>query len=80
MTTIRTELLDELLKDYRTPADLLGEAGLFHDLKKALLERALAAELTEHRMWAMRSICVRAGAGTRATAQTKRRSWRRTAR
>lgn len=48
MTTIRTELLDELLKDYRTPSDLLGEAGLFRDLRKALLERALAAELTEH--------------------------------
>jgi putative transposase len=48
MATIRPELVDELLKDYRTPADLLGEAGLFRELKKALLERALAAELTEH--------------------------------
>jgi transposase-like protein len=48
MSTIRPELVDELLKDYRTPADLLGEAGLFRALKKALLERALAAELTEH--------------------------------
>ena len=48
MPTIRPELLDELLKDYRAPADLLGEAGLFRNLKKALIERALAAELTEH--------------------------------
>jgi putative transposase len=48
MPTIRAELLDELLKDYRAPADLLGEAGLFRELKKALIERALGAELTEH--------------------------------
>ena len=48
MPSIRPELVDELLKDYRSPADLLGEAGLFGELKKALLERALAAELTEH--------------------------------
>jgi putative transposase len=48
MATICPDLLDELLKDYRTPADLLGEAGLFRELKKALIERAVAAELTEH--------------------------------
>jgi transposase-like protein len=28
--------------------DLLGEEGLFKQLKKALIERALGAELTEH--------------------------------
>ena len=48
MRAIRPELLDELLKDYETPADLLGEAGLFRDLKQALLERALNAELSVH--------------------------------
>jgi len=26
--TIRPELLDELLKDYQTPQDLLGENGI----------------------------------------------------
>ena len=40
MTTLRPELLDELLSDYETPEDLLGDEGLFKQLKKALLERA----------------------------------------
>jgi putative transposase len=48
MTTLRPELLDELLADYETPDDLLGDDGLFKQLKKALLERALGAELSEH--------------------------------
>ena len=41
MTTLRPELLDELLSDYETPEDLLGDEGPFKQLKKALLERAL---------------------------------------
>lgn len=45
---IRAELLDELLSGYEKPADLLGEDGIFQQLRKRLLERALAAELTEH--------------------------------
>ena len=48
MTTLRPELLDELLTDYDKPEDLLGEDGLFKELKKALLERALGAELSDH--------------------------------
>ena len=48
MTTLRPELLDELLADYETPEDLLGDEGFFKQLKKALLERALGAELTDH--------------------------------
>ena len=48
MTSLRPELLDELLADYETPEDLLGDDGLFKQLKKALLERALGAELSEH--------------------------------
>ncbi len=46
MTTIRPEVLDELLAGYERPEDLLGEEGLFKHLKKALLERALGAELS----------------------------------
>src|SRR5512143_2127582 len=45
---IRDELIEELLQGYGSPADLLGEEGLFRELKKRLLERALGAELTEH--------------------------------
>jgi putative transposase len=46
---IKPEHLDELLAGYEKPEDLLGEDGLFKRLKKALLERALGAELTHHR-------------------------------
>jgi len=53
MPSIRPELLDELLKDYRKPDDLLGQDGLLQQLTKALVERALDervldGELTHH--------------------------------
>ena len=47
-TTITPELLDQLLANYEKPEDLTGEDGLFKQLKRALIERALGAELTEH--------------------------------
>jgi transposase-like protein len=47
-STITPELLDQLLANYTKPEDLTGENGLFKQLKKALIERALGAELTEH--------------------------------
>ena len=31
--TIRRELIDELLKDYETPQEILGEGGLLKDLR-----------------------------------------------
>jgi putative transposase len=43
--TFRPELIDELLKDYRNPEDLMGEGGIFKQLTKALIERCLTAEL-----------------------------------
>ena len=48
MPPIRPELLDELLKDYEKPEDLLGQDGLLQQLTKALVERALDGELTHH--------------------------------
>jgi len=45
---IRKELLDELLKDYKSPEDLLGPGGLLKQLTGALVERALEAEMTDH--------------------------------
>jgi len=42
------ELLDQLLEDYRRPEDMLGPGGIFDQLKKALAERALGAELGHH--------------------------------
>jgi putative transposase len=46
--TFRPELIDELLKDYRKPEDLMGEGGIFKQLSKALIERCLSAELDTH--------------------------------
>ena len=45
---INKELLDELIKDYKKPEDLIGETGLLKQLTKALIERAMSAELTHH--------------------------------
>jgi putative transposase len=46
--TIRPELLDELLQNYSKPEDLTGENGLLKQLTKALVERALDAEMDVH--------------------------------
>ncbi len=48
MDEIKPELVDELLKGYEKPEDILGENGLLKRLTKALLERTLNAELTHH--------------------------------
>lgn len=45
---IREELLEELLKEYKSPEDLLGKNGLLKELTKALVEKALEGELTHH--------------------------------
>jgi putative transposase len=45
---IDTKLIDELLKDYKKPEDIVGESGLLKQLTKALLERAMQAEMTDH--------------------------------
>ncbi len=41
---ITPEVLDELLKDYKTPDDMLGSNGLLQQLTKALVERALEGD------------------------------------
>src|ERR1700682_2456120 len=41
-------LIDQLLTDYKKPEDIIGENGLLKQLTKAILERALQAELTDH--------------------------------
>ncbi|MCX7656091.1 MAG: IS256 family transposase, partial [Treponemataceae bacterium] len=45
---ITKEVLDELLKEYRGPEDITGPDGLLKQLTKALIERAMEAELSEH--------------------------------
>jgi putative transposase len=42
------DLIDKLLGDYQKPEDLIGENGLLKQLTKALIERAMNAELTHH--------------------------------
>jgi len=43
---IDIKLIDQLLVDYKKPEDIIGENGWLKQLTKALLERALQAELT----------------------------------
>jgi putative transposase len=45
---IETEILDRLLADYKNPEDLTGENGVLRQLTKALMERALEAEMATH--------------------------------
>src|SRR6266404_4740990 len=45
---IDLKLIDKLLLDYKTPEYIIGENGLLKQLTKALLERAMQAEMTEH--------------------------------
>lgn len=42
------ELVDELLAGARTPEEITGPEGLLQRLTKRLVERAMAAELTDH--------------------------------
>lgn len=45
---IDKKLVDQLLADYKKPEDIIGENGLLKQLTKAILERALQAELSDH--------------------------------
>lgn len=56
--TIRPELLDELLKDYQNPQDLLGEDGIIKQLTKAMIERCPASPNWKS-IWAIPSMDVR---------------------
>jgi putative transposase len=42
------ELIDKLLAEYKSPEEMVGENGLLKQLTKAIVERALQAELTTH--------------------------------
>lgn len=44
----KSQLLEELVKGLSTEQDLFGPSGLFTELKGALMERLLEAEMTEH--------------------------------
>ena len=42
------DLIDQLLAGYQKPEDLIGEHGLLKQLTKAVVERALQAEMAAH--------------------------------
>src|SRR5215470_17732727 len=45
---VKAELLEQLIKSVDKPEELLGPSGLLHQLKGALMERLLEAEMTNH--------------------------------
>jgi putative transposase len=45
---IENDLLDKLLADHKKLEDIIGENGLRKQLTKALVERAMSAELSQH--------------------------------
>jgi transposase-like protein len=72
-----TVAIDELLKDYPDPQDILGKHGLLKHLMRRVVERALEAEWTAHLGYAPYAHR-RQRVATPATARAKRRgSWRR---
>jgi putative transposase len=46
--SIEKELIDKLIEGYQKPEDIVGENGLLKQLTKAIVERAMEAELTHH--------------------------------
>ncbi len=70
---IDKELIDKLLAGYKGPEDLIGEQGLLKELTKALLERAMHAELTHHLGYEKHHPSGRGRPVTRATAPAPRR-------
>jgi putative transposase len=52
---IKDELLDELLKEYKNPEDLIGKNGILKQLTKRLVEKAMESELTHHLGYAKNS-------------------------
>ena len=72
-------LLDQLLKHYKKPEDILGENGLLKRFSKAVLERALGGELTEHLGYGKHDPAGY-GSGNAATGPARRRSRGRTVR
>ncbi len=65
---IEKELLDQLLAGH-DPSEVFGKDGLLDDLKKALSERILNAELDDH----LESSAWRAAPPTGATVPPRRR-------
>lgn len=46
--SLPNDLIDSLLSNYKKPEDLVSENGLLKQLTKALVKRALQAEMADH--------------------------------
>ena len=68
---IKKELVDELLKD-ADPKKVFGAEGLLDDIKKALAERMLSAELDEHLAAESAEADAAAGAGNHRNGYSKK--------
>jgi putative transposase len=68
---IRKEILDELLKDYKSPEDLLGPGGLLKQLTGALVERAMETEMTDHLGYEKHEVAGRGSGNSRNGASSK---------
>ena len=44
--SIDLDIIDDLIKDCKTQEDLFGKGGIFKQIQKAILERALEGEMT----------------------------------
>ena len=66
------KLIDELLAGRSTVAEIAGENGLLKQLTKAILERALAAELTAHLGYEKHAVAGRNSGNSRNGASQKR--------
>ena len=54
--TIKQEILNELLKGYSNPEDLIGKGRIFDELQKRLLETVMKAEMGNHLVYEKNSI------------------------
>ena len=66
------ELVDRLLVDYEKPEDIIGENGLLRQLTKAIVERALSAELSTHLGYEKHAAAGRRSCNIRNGASSKR--------
>ena len=71
--SINKELIDKLLEGYRKPEDIVGENGLLKQLTKAIVERAMEAELTHHLGYRKREPAGRENENKRNGVSRKRR-------
>ena len=66
------KLIDKLLADYKKPEEITGENGLLKQLTKAILERALQAEITTHLGYEKHDPAGRNGGNSRNGSTTKK--------